>query len=164
MLTEESFEQAIDFDISELDKFEEERSLAEKRMNDAIVEKTGVLAENRKLKAQLQSTKQDSNDKLTEVQKQNEALHEELRKYKEERKKRVERNKKLIAIGLYIILVAIIVGAIAVAQYLLKPYKEEIGYIADILGLLGVGAFFAGGSKIIKWIVNNKWNNTNDSQ
>ena len=119
LLTEESFEQAIDFDISELDKFEEERSLAEKRMNDAIVEKTGVLAENQKLKAQLQSTKQDSNDKLTEVQKQNEALHEELRKYKEERKKRVERNKKLIAIGLYIILVAIIVGAIAVAQYLL---------------------------------------------
>lgn len=133
-------------------------------MNDAIEEKTGVLAENQKLKAQLQSTKQDSNDKLTEVQKQNEALHEELRKYKEERKKRVERNKKLIAIGLYIILVAIIVGAIAVAQYLLKPYKEEIGYIADILGLLGVGTLFAGGSKIIKWIVNNKWNNTNDSQ
>lgn len=164
LLTEESFEQAIDFDISELDKFEEERSLAEKRMNDAIMEKTGVLAENQKLKAQLQSTKQDSNDKLTEVQKQNEALHEELREYKEERKKRVERNKKLIAIGLYIILVAIIVGAIAVAQYLLKPYKEEIGYIADIFGLLGVGTFFAGGSKIIKWIVNNKWNNTNDSQ
>lgn len=150
--------------ISELDKFEEERSLTEKRMNDAIAEKTVVLAENQKLKDQLQSTKQDSNDKLTEVQKQNEALHEELKEYKEERKKRVERNKKLIATGLYIILVAIIVGAIAVAQYLLKPYKEEIGYITDVLGLLGIGTLFAGGSKIIKWIISNIWNNTNDSQ
>lgn len=39
LLTEESFESAIDFDIGELDKYEEERSLAEKRMNDAIAEK-----------------------------------------------------------------------------------------------------------------------------
>lgn len=160
LLTEESFEQAIDFDISELDRFEEERSFAEKRMNDAIAEKAGVLVENQKLKAQLLSAKQDSDEKLIEVQRKNEALYQEVEGYKEEKKKRNERKKKWLSIGLHIFLILIIVGTILIAQQLLKPYKDQIGYIADLFGLLGIGTMFFSGSKIIKGIVNN----TNDSK
>ena len=45
-----------------------------------------------------------------------------------------------------------------------KPELKEEDLSTAFYFNIGVGAFFSGGSKIIKWIVNNKWNNTNDSQ
>lgn len=98
----------------------------------------------------MQNKTQEGESKLAEEQKRNSELVQRLISYKIIEEKREKRKKLVMCIILHLVWIVVLAGFVYLGMILLSKYKSQVGYLADILGLLTLVTVGWNGSKFIR--------------